>query len=226
VSGWLFLEDAGNECYSAELVDHRALAAKWLGATHARGAALAGECQLPDRGPIYFWKLLLAGRDRIRNSLANPALSPGDRDLLAAILSQLQIVADHWNHVERACESLPTTLVHGDLKSKNLRVQVFASGPVLFALDWEVAGRATPAVDLYFIDELEVYLQTVRDTWPHLSLDDLRQVRNCGGLFRLMASVCWAAFGLEYHWLERTMRHLALYHSRLSEHIRAAGWED
>ncbi len=226
VSGWLFLEDAGSECYSADLAEHRALAAKWLGATHASSAELSEQCQLPGREPVYFWKLLVDGTNRLRNSLSNSALSPENREVVTAILSHLQVLADHWEKVEQHCERAPRTLVHGDLKSKNLRIRNFADGPVLFALDWEVAGWATPAVDLYFIDELELYLETVRQTWPHLSLDDLQVLRNCGRFFRLVASVYWAASGLEQDWLDRTMRHLTLYCSRLDGQIRAAGWRD
>lgn len=225
VYGWLFLEDAGNDCYSADLFEHRALVAKWLGRTHSSAVELAHQCKLPDRGPLFFRNLLQAGSGRIRQSLDKPSLRAGDPDLLKTVVSQLQILFDRWDEVEEYCERVPKTLVHGDLKSKNLRIRAFAPGPELFALDWEVAGWATPAVDLHFVEELELYLDAVRDVWPHLSLVDLRQLRFCGRLFRLVASIYWATAGLEHDWLERTMRHVELYSSRLNELIRTAGWE-
>jgi hypothetical protein len=224
-TGWLFLEDAGDERWSTDLVEHRALAGNWLGTVHASASALPDGCHLPDRGPAFFQGLLLSGSDRIRQSLDNPVLSWEHRDVLKAVLHHLEVLALHWDDVERSCERVPKTLVHGDLKSKNLRVRELGSTPVLFALDWEVAGWATPAVDLHFVDELELYLNAVRSTWPCLSIEDLWRLRNCGRLFRLAASVYWEAAGLEHDWLDRTMRRFALYSLRLNELILAAGWE-
>src|SRR5713226_8202937 len=92
--GWLFLEDAGDERFSSESVEHRALAGQWLGTLHT---SVAGEwvktLRLPRRGLDFHRESVVLARDTIRESLANPAMSADDLSVLKRILFHCDDVA-------------------------------------------------------------------------------------------------------------------------------------
>jgi hypothetical protein len=69
---WPFLEDAGEEGYSASLPEHHRLAARWLGLLHTTAARVAPASRLPDRGPAHYLGEARSARDRIRGNLATP----------------------------------------------------------------------------------------------------------------------------------------------------------
>jgi hypothetical protein len=121
-SAWLFVEDAGDECYVAELAEHRALAARWLGLLHTTAATqlpAAEAARLPDRGPGYYLEQLRAARETIRGTLHNPALTPGDVTVLEAIVRQCAVAESRWDEVDRLCDGMPRTVIHGDFAPKN-----------------------------------------------------------------------------------------------------------
>ena len=65
---WLFLEDAGEERYSAFTEEHRRLAARWLGLLHTSAARVALGARLPDRGQGHYLWRLLSGQRQARSS--------------------------------------------------------------------------------------------------------------------------------------------------------------
>src|SRR5215472_11962077 len=97
---WLFLEDAGDEKYSTGSLEHRALAARWLGSLHISTAGQPAEAGLPDRGPQYYREVVSLASDTIRRSLTNRALSSSDLGILNRLLSHCETVASHWRQVE------------------------------------------------------------------------------------------------------------------------------
>ncbi len=135
---WLFLEDAGEERYSPECADQRALAGRWLGTLHTSAAHVGATVRLPDRGPGYYLEHLRSARDTVRRNGTNPELATEDREVLARVLSSCDLLEARWGEVQRSCEDMPRTLVHGDCVVKNVRVR---SSPAGLALRGLLVGR-------------------------------------------------------------------------------------
>jgi hypothetical protein len=47
-------------------------------------------------------------------------------------------------------------------------------------------------------------MSAVRATWPQMDADKIQRMARIGYVFRLLASVYWAARGLRYEWIERS----------------------
>ena len=239
--GWLFLEDAGPQRYSPEDEQHRQLAGQWLAVLHVATLAAPGRECLPVRQPSHYLEELQASENVIRENLGNPALTADDVALLQLLLSSYHFLQSRWDYVEGLCHRLPQTLVHGDLAAKNLRIRGQNGDPVLLAFDWETAGWGTPAVDFApsVLDSvspsLTSYLAVAREQWPHLTIDDLRQLAQVGVIFRLIYSIAWEQAGLIHaRWASRglaekcakwTMVELRNYHARLANAVAQIDWE-
>jgi hypothetical protein len=232
--GWLFLEDVGDESYSSANEEHRRLAGRWLGALHTSAARLAAAVRLPDRGPGHYLERLRSARARILANLANPALKAADLAVLEAIIVRYADLEARWHQVERFCEGLPRTVVHGDFADKNLRVRTCPSGTALLPFDWSSAGWGVPAIDLaqtpltsarFAADpDLTSYWTAVRDPWPEFDLQTVQQWGQLGTLFRLLAGVAWITSSLGQEWVEKAVRTLRFYQTALDRELQAADW--
>jgi hypothetical protein len=231
--GWLFLEDAGKQKYSPYLEEHRALAAQWLGRLHTSAAHVAAADRLPDRGPGHYLAHLHSGRDKLLRGITNPEIKAGDLVVLENILAQFEILESCWSQVERFCEGLPRTIVHGDFTGKNLRVRAGPAGIAFLPFDWEMAGWGVPAADLAQSAQLRTggfsanpdivtYWSVVRDHWPSLDLPTIQRLANCGKAFRCLAAVNWKAQRLAYEEAEWVVREMRIYQAELSDAIQAA----
>jgi Phosphotransferase enzyme family len=232
---WLFLEDAGEETYSPYIEEHRALAAQWLGLMHTSAAHVAAAGHLSGRGPGHYLEHLQSGRAKILRSLANRALKVDDLVVLESIVSQCEILESYWSQVERFCEGLPQTLVHGDFTGKNLRVRTGRAGITLLAFDWEMAGWGIPAADLAQSAQLRTggfsanpsiltYWSAVQDHWPSLDLPTIQRLANCGKAFRCLAAINWKAERLMEEGADWVLSEMRIYQAELSDAIRAAPW--
>ena len=222
---WIFLDAAGGADFDADSAAHRAAGAAWLAAFHAGSEDHAILPELPDRGPGHFHEHLQAARTRIAQGFANPALAGAehgaDRELLDAVLRDLDVVESYWPEIEDACADAPRVLVHGDIAGRNVRVEGEGPGARLWVFDWEVAGRGAPGIDLVRVDP-EVYAAAVRARWPRL---DVRAQARLGRLLRgCLAPIGWETLGLETPWLERPLTNLASYRRRLDAFFAEAGW--
>jgi hypothetical protein len=222
---WLFIEDAGDMKYSPLIAEHRAVAAQWLGLMHTSASRLAAEAHLPDRGPGHYLESLQSARDTILQNLVNPNLTSDDVAVLESIVSQCEVMESHWSQVERFCEGMPRTLVHGDFVGKNVRVRIRQADIVLLPFDWETAGWGVPAADLIWLDHT-AYWSTVRNAWLTLDVRAVQGLADIGKLFRCLAAIGWEAPSLAYEWVEGPMRNLRIHASRLADVIRTQGWED
>src|SRR5260370_21912347 len=83
---WSFIEDAGGLAYSSDELAHGVLAAEWLGRMHTEAEKAARG--LPCSGPDRYLNSLRAGRARICQNIANPALSEEDRAVLSTIITE------------------------------------------------------------------------------------------------------------------------------------------
>jgi len=203
---WLFLEDVGRERLSGHDPTHRALVSRWLGRLHRSGAHLEAARKLPEGGPPRYLEHLRGGRARIRQSFHNPALGEDDREFLASVVAVMDRVERAWGAIERACAGLPETVVHGDFRPKNVRVREEIGGPVLYALDWELAGWGIPVVDLAPADgfdptlqfDPELYAAELRGHGAALDREDVVRLSRIGFLLRRLAAIDWETLSLHF----------------------------
>jgi len=228
---WLFVEDAGDEEYSATSEEHRRLAGNWLGLLHTFGAKLAAGANLPDRGLKRHLGHLRYGRETILRHLDNPSLGRTDLHVLKSVISQLDLLESRWSGIEKFCDGIPCTLVHGDFVHHNLRVRTTRAGPLFLPLDWETAGWGIPAVDLArrvtdhaASPDIAAYWSIVRDSRWELDLPALRKLVDLGVVFRRLDDIRWSSEKLAYSWVERPMRWLRGFDDELRDAIQAANW--
>jgi len=231
-SCWLFLEDAGQERFSPLIEEHRALAAQWLALMHTSAARVAAAARLPDRGPSHYLEHLRSGRDMILRHLGNPALSADDLVVLESILSQCDFLESRWDEIERECEGIPATLVHGDFRPKNIHVRTGRAGMSLFPVDWEMAGWGVPAADLAparglaLAPQVDIitYRTIVHECWPGLNIQALQRLVRVGWVFRRLAAINWASLDLAYEWVETALHNMRVYQAELSQAIPTIAW--
>ncbi len=219
---WLFLEDIGDERYTATDRAQLVLAGRWVGLMHTAAAHVPAARGLPDGGPPRYLDHLRGGLQTIRANLANPALTADDAATLGRLASDLDRLESAWAALACACTGLPATLVHGDLQRKNLYVRNDAGQTALYAIDWETAGWGVPAADLARID-LPTYWSVVRSVWPDVRLEDARRRGAVGRIFVALAAIRWASPQLVYdspRYLSWPMASLRIMHGRLSDAVR------
>jgi len=237
-STWLFLEDVGDRRVN-EHPEHPRLAARWLAELHGSGATHPLLQTLPEVGPARYLDRLRTGRDGIRKNLGNRALTEADLAILHGMLEQLDGLESRWSEVERSCEGLPVTLVHGDFRPKNVRIAGPDPDPIVYGLDWEMAGWGIPAADLASAFDRTmlvsidpgVYLDAVRRWWGRLDDADVHRLAILGRVFQVMASTDWATdsliFESERH-LMRPVSQMHLYLRQLTAALREGreflGW--
>lgn len=227
---WLFIEDAGDEQYSRLLDEHRALAGRWLGTLQTFTARLHALAGLPDRSPNFYLGELRALREAILHSLAYPTLTADDLATLEAILAQCEVLESHWGEIDRFCDRMPRTLVHGDLAMKNTRIRATPAGNSLVVMDWETAGWGVPAIDLAQFTgrcvspDLATYASVLPECWPGAA--NLVQMAELGRIFRMIVAMSWEREGLLSTYIQRPMRRMKVYQANMAEYIRAIGWEN
>lgn len=224
---WLFLEDARGEAFSPHTAEHRSAAGRWLGRMHTAAQGIKAAATLPDRSPNHYHKHIRSAQRKIHDSLANPALSARDRDVLLGIMMLYMQIESNWHQVEALCRTMPSTLVHGDFIGKNIQLQKDRQRLTVLPFDWEWAGWGTPVADLAQTRpgaDICAYWESVKGEWPTVELDTLQRLAHIGTLFRLLASIDWVAGGLPSWWVWRTMERLSTYKSGLSRVVGSLEW--
>ncbi|MBI3941070.1 MAG: aminoglycoside phosphotransferase family protein [Acidobacteria bacterium] len=225
---WLFLEDAGEEEGPTSGSEYRVLAAEWLAALHLAAVPPDLQARLPSRGSNHYLQELRFVRETLA-ALTHPALNAEDRVTIRSILSQCDFLESHWGPMERFHESMPRTVVHGDLIQENVRIRTGQYGAAFLPFDWEIAGWGTPAVDLAQFEnesmgseipvnaDIAAYASAVLGSWPHLDQQDLRQLAALGTIFWLLANIGWQCWNLMDGWVERAMRRIKVYEAGLAK---------
>lgn len=219
--GWNFLEYIDGNEYSPRIEEYRALAARWLSLVHTSATGMAAAAVLPNRGPRYYLRCLESARARILNNLANPVLTVSDRTVLGTIIDQVDIVSSQWCDIEKLCDVVPQTLIHGDFASKNIRVRVGETQLALFPFDWGSAGWGCLAADLaqegmrpndyWASPRLDVYHSEVRAVWPKLALEELRMLASFGKIFRCLVCIDLDSESLLTPWVDKCMMNMRMY---------------
>jgi hypothetical protein len=220
---WLFLQDAGEQAYLPHNLEHRTVAAQWLGLVHVSVPLLTSGSCFPDRGPAHYLEHMKRARDTLVRNPNNRALDDDDLRMLESIVSHSDILETRWNQIERFCNRIPCTLVHGDFSAKNVRLRNGPDGVALLPLDWEKAGWGVPAADLEQLD-VSTYWSVIRNVWSEVDLQDLQRLAHLGRIFRCLAALGWDSRRLEYHGVERVMWRMRSYESRLADLVQTAEW--
>lgn len=235
---WLFMEDAGSR--SPNLDIHGALVGTWLGRMHTAASDVREVRRLPAHGPGFYLKRLQSAAEKIRRHLTNTALREEDVALLRTIITQTENIARAWDSVEEGFGPALYTLVHGDFVAKNMRI-VTSDEKEILVFDWSTGAFGPPAVDvgaLLFdsqsadwtapamdfeesleapgLDFLTAYWSVVRHKWPDVDFPTVVGFARVGTLLRCIVAVEWAAEGLAYEWVDRTMRRMQFYSRRLA----------
>jgi hypothetical protein len=222
---WLFLEDAGDESYSAHVAEHRALGAQWLGLMHTSATHGAAPACLPDKGPEHYFKRLQSARDRILHHFVDHTFQADDLAPLEAVVSHCELLESNWDRVGELCERLPRTLVHGDFVPKNLRVLSNQAGVALLPFDWGEAGWGVPATDIMQV-ELDAYWSVVCDHWSWLNYQTIYSSAIVGRIFRCLDAIHWELEGFRHKGASKTISCMRIYESSLADAIRASRFED
>jgi thiamine kinase-like enzyme len=221
---WLFLEDAGTATYLRRLEEHRILAAQWLARMHVSAAKIGIARQLPDRGPNHYLTHLRSARDGIRHSMHDPRVDVGNRTVLEELVSQLDTLELRWTDVEVACAGVPSTLVHGDFRPKNLRLREAEGATSILPLDWEFAGWGLPCRDISDVP-VDVYWSVVHESWPDLTLQDIWCLANIGKLFEWVTALNWETASLITDPTEKAMRNMTVCRAWLASAMELAFWK-
>lgn len=221
---WLFLEDAGEERFSATTPEHRALAGRWLAQLHTSIACTALlESSLPGRGLEYYKSIVRLAGVIVRQSLTNPAFAKDDVSTLAAIVRCCERLESRWSALAEVCEVLPSTLVHGDFGSKNVRVRTDPDGVRLLPLDWDSAGWGIAATDLSQTDPA-VYWSLARERWSALEPRELTRLATVGRMLLAIESITGEKDSLTSEWVGRVMRKMRSYELELTCALESTGW--
>jgi len=199
--GWIFLEDAGDETILVKAFrDHLA---HWLGCCHGKGGVLA-RLHLPHRGVEGYLDHLRAGRDRLKEAAAGRWLPVADRPVMKRLIRKCDRLESRWKSVEERCDSIPRTLVHGDVALKHMRVVKDGEDEHLLMLDWEIAGWGSPVPDLERLnprrdrtgDTVMIDRYISANSECRLSRAGLADLARTGAMLRILAGIDWATQSL------------------------------
>lgn len=230
---WIFVEDAGDERYSRNDELHRVLAAEWIAILHTSAQNLPALQQLPDRGPAHYLNCLRSARQRIEASRSNTVITRDQRAIINRVDDYLRLFEDSWGELERLCQSMPRTLVHGDLGGRNGRIRNNGDRRKLVVFDWETAGIGVPAADLTSsrIDALscclDTYFSHTREAWPNLTMENIVLFERIGRIFRVMAAIDWASVELSFErpdCLPKPVSCLRSYLERIEYELQEPVW--
>jgi ATP-binding cassette, subfamily B, bacterial len=231
---WLFIGEIQGEPYDVLRPDHRAAAARWLGILHTEARPSADLVELPDAGPGRYRRQMHMARDLVRHHLDHPGFTADDLAFLDGVLARFDQLDEHWDRLERACTGLPRTLVHGDLKGKNLRVRASPAGSQIAAFDWADSGRGVPTADLAQVStmsrrftaspDLATYLSVVRERWPDCDREDVERLASCGTVFRALAAIEWDSHHFFSDWANLFVPALRLYEAEMAAALDRLGW--
>lgn len=209
---WIFLHDVGDDTPRGDaFVRMRTL---WLASLHEADLERWGRI-LPEGGAPRYRAHLAAARPRLRQGLENPVMTDADQALLTGALDALAGIAARWTRLKDLSRRLPPTLVHGDLKAKNLRPGPDGGG-LPYVLDWDTVGFGSPAADLESrCVDLDLYLERRSRLPRDLTGRDFQRAGVAGEIFRLVAAIDWTGHWLTLPHPERALRHLRIHLDRL-----------
>ncbi len=226
---WLFLEDAGELRFSFKNPQYRLLAVEFLAAMHTESLPVADVQSLPDVGIDSSFSHLQTVKQWLKSSRKNPALNGDAQTILDRTERYCAILSSLWSKIEKLCERFPRTLVHGDFKPNNTRIEQRASS-CLLVFDWEMAGIGMPGLDLAtarlwrFPSTAREYYHLTRQAWPELDFDDILTMVHLGSIFRAIALANWSCTSSTNHYPDKSIIQLDLCCQKLEAAFAQLQW--
>jgi thiamine kinase-like enzyme len=215
---WNFMEDARGIPFSFENPEHVLLAEDWLAKLHTRVPSL--DC-FPKLDVNFYYSRLLSGYERITANFSNSALTDSDKVALKSIISHFDILHIRRDKVTKLYEQMPKGFIHGDIKSKNMRVRSDGQESMLVVFDWEECGWGLPAIDVTRSSlNLKDYWLKVRNHWQGWTFEDMLQMSNLGKLLNSLVAINWEAKSLPYQWIDKSMASMKIFEERLANLIQ------
>jgi Ser/Thr protein kinase RdoA (MazF antagonist) len=183
---WLFLEDSAGREWRVERHWETAAISRWLALLHS-SCLHSCSADLPVFDTGYYRRQLHEARgaaDRLRSAADVP---DQDRMLLESIVEQCDQIECRWDVLAQLCSAMPSALVHGDIKRKNVHFR----DESVFVIDWECAGWGPVAPDLARIDPA-AYAAVWKNAGSDVGLRLLQRWSGAGLLFRSIQSIVWA----------------------------------
>jgi hypothetical protein len=198
---WLFLEDAGDAKLTSVQQD-RELVASWLARAHAWAPRTSAASTLDLRSGEYYLAVVRDALGCVESALANPDASAAISESLATLARNCRSMLASWDHIAHILDTIPPTLVHGGLASKNVRVREAAHRPVAFLFDWEAGGWGYPITDVSRAD-MEVYARTYEiEAGREISRARLREYQRFGSVLWSLAAIPGEAESLGAPWVD------------------------
>jgi len=213
---WLLLQDSQGSQWLPENGPQRGMLSAWTSSLHAA----ATDLDIPGL-PVYdaasFLVQLQAARTALIETLDHIKAPDQDVALIRTGVTYCDRVESRWSVVEELCSTAPSTLVHGDIKPKN----VHFNGDVIFLLDWELTGWGMPMPDLHCLD-LDVYRSYLGVRWRPTP-ETLRSWHAAGMLFRQTSAIVWACSFARYGQTDKGMRRIRPAVISIEEALRTLG---
>jgi aminoglycoside phosphotransferase (APT) family kinase protein len=181
----------------------------------------------------------------IARQLRRLQAEPDAAYVLEDLLWKLELLEEDWDELATFCDTLPQTLVHGDLVSKNLRVMGNGGDAWLAIFDWETAGFGVQAPDLAQLvgperaalgsgkrsknfyrfsanPSLDTYRSLLAGTDAELDAQTVQRAAAVGNLFRCLAGIDWACLQATATFCP--IEELRIYSEWLGSAMSQAGW--
>jgi hypothetical protein len=71
---------------------------------------------------------------------------------------------------------------------------------------------------------IPTYRAVVRESWPHLGVEDVRRFADLGSVFRLLAMIHWLSLDLAYPWVTKPMAGMRVYQAEMARAVQVVGW--
>jgi thiamine kinase-like enzyme len=222
-NGRLVIDEAIGEAYDPGLEAHRRAAGAWLAALHATRPAPEVIDRLPVRDATFYRDALA---DSIRNiDVGLDGVKGAAQEIVAGMRSVLEGLLKAWPPISRELERSMSGPVHCDLSESNVRVSDTDSGISLWVFDWEYAGWGPGLIDLACerrprqVSTLCPDLATYRKTLTEYGVETEVTERSAqlGRVLRLLLSINWASWSLEYPGNSKAVGALRTYRDELAQ---------
>jgi ATP-binding cassette subfamily B protein len=225
--GWLFIEYVAAEPLRPTDERHLAALADYLATVHGGAALLPELDSLPSRNLSFFHGQLDAAFALIRLGLENTTMGHRDREVLMAHLELLETIKSGWDAIVAGMHGLPRTLVHCDVKSKNIRVVAGDGDPKLVLFDWEYCGVGCTAADLVGLARHPAILRRYSDRLglqsTGMSVADVQRLADVGTVLHLILALAWAGEWLRHSQPNRALKYFVDYRDPLATALRRIG---
>ncbi|QOV90178.1 phosphotransferase [Humisphaera borealis] len=231
---WMFVEDAGPGAYDMGSPRCRRIAGTWLGRFHASAMIVGKHPSLCERGTAWFESMLDECRSLVVDVQTAAFLTKDDRRALQEVRACCDRLATRREAIHAICAATPSTVTHGDLAGRNMRVRETLVGPTLVVFDWPDVAWGPPAIDLVISTDqtatdtaspdLEAYCAAVSVAWPDVTRGRVETLAKVGELFWHVFALRLDAASIEPGYVERPISHMADYCNGIMGAMSALGW--